>query len=282
MKLLCNTEQEIIHVDGRELTISHPDKVFWPEEGFTKRDVMTYYQKIYPHIKPYLKDRPQCLRRNPDGIIDRGFFQKDVAGLAPEWGTTIGMYAPSAKKRVHYLVCHNLADLLFMVNLGCIELNPWHSHIGSLRKPDYCVLDLDPGRHTKFATVIAVALQLKTIADEVELPMYCKTSGSRGLHLYIPLGAQHTYVLSRQLAYKLASIAEHMHPELVTLERSLKKDRKIKYILIVRQIRSPKRRQQCTACAQGKARPYQHLCAGKSLKPILTLCYLIFGRFLTV
>ncbi|MDP4129810.1 MAG: non-homologous end-joining DNA ligase [Bacteroidota bacterium] len=203
--------------------LSHVDKVFWPEEHITKGDIIEYYDKIYPYIIPYLKDRPESLRRNPNGILDRGFFQKNVKEIVPDWAKTIVLYSESAAKDIEYFICNDKASLLYLVNLGCIELNPWNSRISTIDNPDYCILDLDPSEKNTFDDIVKVALAVRRIADVAGIPSFCKTSGATGIHIYIPLGAMYTYEECRAFALLLAKTVVKELPELTTIERSLKK-----------------------------------------------------------
>ena len=213
----------VFTVGDIKLELSHLDKVFWPEEHITKGDILEYYDKIYSYIIPYLKDRPESLRRNPNGLLDEGFFQKDVREIAPDWAKTITLYSESVGKDIDYFVCDDKASLLYLVNLGCIELNPWNSRIATIDNPDYCILDLDPGEKNTFDDIIEVALAIRQTADAVRIPSFCKTSGARGLHIYIPLGAMYSYEECRGFALLIAKIMVKELPQLTTIERSLHK-----------------------------------------------------------
>lgn len=210
-------------IDGIKLELSHIDKVFWPEEHITKGDIIEYYEKIYPCIIPYLKDRPESLRRNPNGILDRGFFQKDMKGMAPDWARTITLFSESAQKDIEYFICNDKVSLLYLVNLGCIELNPWNSRIAAIDNPDYCILDLDPGEKNTFDDIVEVAMTIREISHTACIPTFCKTSGARGIHVYIPLGARYTYEECRAFALSLSKMVIRELPQLTTIERSLQK-----------------------------------------------------------
>lgn len=208
------------------VVISHPDKLYWPDEGITKGELVNYYETIAPYIVPYLKNRPLSLKRNPDGIKSKGFFHKDAGDIAPDWMKTADIYAESSDKIVHYLVCNNVKSLLFIANLGCIEMNPWNSVTGNLDKPDYLILDIDPSEKNSFDDVIDVALVIREILDSIKLTGYCKTSGSTGMHVYIPCGQKYTYDTVRDFARLLALMVNEQLPETTTLERSLSKRKK--------------------------------------------------------
>lgn len=212
------------------VVITHPDKNYWPDENITKRDVVNYYSAISKYILPYLKDRPQSLRRNPNGISDGGFFHKDAGDEAPEWVKTIGLWSESANRTIEYIICNNASTLKYLNNLGCIELNPWNSRIGKLDYPDYLVMDLDPSEQSSFDDVIETALAVKEVLDMADAAAYCKTSGASGLHVYIPLKARYTYDLARDFAQLVAQRTQQMLPETTTIERTLGKRKGRLYI----------------------------------------------------
>src|ERR1700704_1265063 len=202
------------------------DKLYWPDEGITKGDLISYYETIAPFILPYLKNRPLSLRRNPNGIRDQGFYHKDAGDIAPSWMKTADIYAESTGKTVHYLVCNNVKSLLFIANLGCIEMNPWNSVTDKLDSPDYLILDIDPSEKNSFDQVVEVALVIKEILDKIKVTGYCKTSGASGMHVYIPCGRRYDYDMVRDFAKMLATMVNEQLPSFTTLERSLSKRKK--------------------------------------------------------
>jgi bifunctional non-homologous end joining protein LigD len=204
-------------VCGHDIKFNNLSKVYWPEDGVTKRDLLNYYYQIAEYILPYLKDRPLSLNRFPGGIHGPSFYQKDVKGKAPDWAITYP-YTTSDGKHKEFLVGDDEATLLWAATLGCIEMNPWFSRIQSPDNPDYCVIDLDPDQNT-FDQVIEAALKVKEILDALELPSYPKTSGSTGLHIYIPLAAQYTYDESQDFARQLVHIVNEQLPEYTSIER---------------------------------------------------------------
>ncbi|WP_165864885.1 DNA ligase D [Rufibacter latericius] len=218
-----------LELDGQQIPISHPDKLYWPEEGITKRDLVLYYQSMADVLLPYLKDRPESLLRHPNGITKPGFFQKDAGEHAPDWVQTTSIKAESTGKDVDYIVCQNKATLAYLNNLGCIQLNPWNSRLNNLEKPDYLVLDLDPGENT-YDEVVETALVAKQILDGLEIPVYVKTSGATGMHLYVPLAAKWPFEQVKELAYALAQRVHEQLPNLTSLERSPKERRNQIYI----------------------------------------------------
>ena len=216
------SEKEKVNINGRELTLTNQHKIYWPGENITKGDVLKYYQTIHAYLLPYLKDRPQSLRRNPNGISGEGFFQKD-AGKAPDWIKSVPLRAESANRTIDYIICNDTATLAYLNNLGCIELNPWNSRIRKLDFPDYMVFDLDPSSANSFQQVIEAALVIRDILQRSGAPSYCKTSGASGLHIYVPLHAQYAYEDVRTFAEIIARLAEQQLPKTTTTARALTK-----------------------------------------------------------
>jgi len=216
-------DSEIVKVQGHELKFTHLDKIYWPDEGITKGEVIDYYNSIHKYILPYLKDRPQSLKRNPNGITDKGFFHKDAGDAAPAWVDSIELYSDSADKEIDYIICNNKATLLYLNNLGCIEINPWNSRVKSLDNPDYLVMDIDPSDKNTFEEVIDTARAIKDVLDKAGAVSFCKTSGASGLHVYVPLGAKYDYEQARSFAEIIASLTREQLPDTTTMERSLNK-----------------------------------------------------------
>lgn len=224
-----NGVDQVITLNGQELQLTNLMKVYWKKEGFTKLDLVNYYGKIAPYIMPYLKDRPESLNRHPNGITGKNFFQKNVGGKVPGWIQTVEVFSESNSRNIDYLLCQNEATLIFLANMGCIEINPWHSRLGSLDRPDYCLIDLDP-HEIGFDKVIETALVVKEVLDEVKIPGYIKTSGSSGLHICIPLGAKYDFDQSKNFAELLVSLVHQRIPSFTSLERSPAKRRRKVYL----------------------------------------------------
>ncbi len=222
------TEKKIT-INHIELKLTNLDKIFWKKEGYTKRDLLNYYHDIAPYILPYMKNRPQSLNRHPNGIDGMSFFQKNVEGKVPEWVKTFAEYSESNRETIHYFVCTNEASLIYLANLGCIELNPWHSTTMKPDNPGYCLIDLDP-HETSFDTVIETARAVKKVLDQLKIPAWCKTSGATGLHICIPLGAKYNYDQSRKLAELLANLIHQDAPSFTSVERSPSKRRRKVYL----------------------------------------------------
>jgi bifunctional non-homologous end joining protein LigD len=211
-------ETQVRKICGHELKFTHLSKVYWPEDGVTKRDMFNYYYQVADYILPYLKDRPMSLNRFPNGIHGPSFYQKDVKGKAPDWITKTFPYTNGEGEHKEYLVGSDESYLLWMASLGCIEMNPWFSRVKSPDNPDYCVIDLDPDKNT-FDQVIEAALEVKKVLDAVDVPSCCKTSGSTGMHIYIPLGAKYDYDQSQLFARLVVDIVHKQIPVYTSLER---------------------------------------------------------------
>ncbi len=185
------TEEALKDMEDLKFEISHPDKVWWPEEGYKKRDLVAYYEAMADTILPYLKDRPESLHRFPDGIGGGGFYQKNIIDK-PDWLPTIKIFSESENRDINYLICQDKDALIYMANLGCIEINPWNSRIDGLDSPDYMALDLDP-QDLGFTEVVKVALATRDVLEDIDARGFCKTSGATGLHIYVPMAAKYNY-----------------------------------------------------------------------------------------
>jgi bifunctional non-homologous end joining protein LigD len=205
-----------IKVGGRALELTNLNKVFWPKEKYTKGDVIEYYEEIADVILPYLKDRPQSLLRWPNGIIGASFFQKESSTLGADWIKRIAIKSEHQEKTVDYLLCQDKASLIYLANLGCIDFNPWNSTTKNLDNPDWLIIDLDPEK-TSFQNVITVANEFRTLFEQLEITSFPKTSGKRGMHLYIPVGAKYTYEQVRQFAQLLSIKVHEKLPKLTSI-----------------------------------------------------------------
>ena len=205
------------------------NKLYFPDDGITKGMVIDYYQQMADYILPYLKDRPQSLKRNPNGIADKGFFHKDAGDEAPEWVKSMEIYSESAKKDIDYIICNDKPTLAYLNNLGCIELNPWNSTIKALDKPDYMIIDIDPSEKNNFEQVIETTTAFKELLDKAGAESYCKTSGSTGLHIFVPMGKKYSYEAVKEFAHSLSIKVNEQLPKFTSLDRNLEKrgDKKI-------------------------------------------------------
>jgi bifunctional non-homologous end joining protein LigD len=212
-------KQVEMKVDGKLLKFTNLDKLYWPDEGITKRDMINYYAAIADSILPYLKDRPQSLNRFPEGIKGFNFYQKNVEDKVASWIKRHPYTSDSDGETKEFMVCTDKASLLYMANLGCIELNPWHSRISKPDYPDYCLIDLDPDTNS-FNQVIDTALEIKSILHDIGAPAYVKTSGATGMHILIPLGAKYTFEQSRMLAELIVGVANRRLPDTTSVLRT--------------------------------------------------------------
>ncbi len=204
-----------------EVAISHPRKIFWPDDGYTKSDLVAYYDAVSPWLLPYLVDRPVVLTRYPDGIAGKSFYQKDAPDFIPSWVRTAHIWASEVKRDIDYFVIDDRHTLRYVVNLGAIPLHLWGSRVGSLERPDWLILDLDP-KGAPFTDVVKVARALHRILEALRLPSYVKTSGATGLHILLPLGARYTYDETRTFAQLLATLGVEAEPDISTIVRPLR------------------------------------------------------------
>jgi bifunctional non-homologous end joining protein LigD len=205
------------------VAVTNRHKIFWPDEGYTKGDVIDYYDKMADHILPHLKGRPLSLKRNPNGIRDEGFFHKDAGEHTPGYVDVFKVKSESSNKMIDYIVCNNKATLIYLANLGCIEINPWNSTDKNPTHPTWMVIDIDPSPKNKFTEVVDTALAVKMVLDKAGVPAYCKTSGASGLHVYVPLKNKYDYTTVKDFAHVVASLVQEQLPAISTLERSLSK-----------------------------------------------------------
>ncbi|MCD9617127.1 DNA ligase D [Chryseobacterium gleum] len=219
-----NSEKEKeITLDKHKVKLTNQDKIYFPKDGITKGDVIDYYQSVATYILPYLKNRPLSLNRFPNGIEEQGFYQKDAGDTIPDWIKTTQVYSESNDKYIDYIYCNDKATLAYLNNLGCIDMNPWNSSLPDLEHPDYLVLDLDPSKKNTFYDVIETALQVNEVLKSIKIKGYCKTSGSTGIHVYIPMGGKYDFDQVKDFAHILMKQVNEKLPELTTLERSLQK-----------------------------------------------------------
>jgi bifunctional non-homologous end joining protein LigD len=204
----------------RTVSVTNPGKVFWPDEGYTKSDLIEYYDAVAPWLLPYLKDRPLVLTRYPDGIKGKSFFQKDAPDWIPSWVKTARIHAHDVNRDIDYFIVNDRESLRYVVNLGTIPLHLWSARLAGLDHPDWLVLDLDP-KGAPFTDVVRVARALHKILDELELPSYVKTSGATGLHILLPLGARYDHEIVRTFARLLAVMGVEAEPAISTIARPL-------------------------------------------------------------
>ncbi|MDB5022619.1 MAG: ligD [Mucilaginibacter sp.] len=213
-------DEEMLTFGPKQLKVTHLNKVFWKDEGITKGELIHYYRHMAEWIVPYLKDKPISMRRQPNGIGDAGFFQKDVdVSHLPSWIKTRPLYSESNDKNINYIIGDDAATLLYMVNLGCIEINPWLSSYQKPDHPDFVVIDLDP-HDVPFTQAVEAALKTKEIFDRMKLEVFIKTSGSKGLHIYCNLGGRYDYEFTRMFAEYTANLIHNELPDTTSVERN--------------------------------------------------------------
>src|SRR6195256_3195722 len=216
-------ETAIIELDGKRLRFSNLNKVYFPESGHTKRNLLAYYYRIGEFILPFLRDRALVLRRYPDGIKGQAFFQKDVREGLPDWFKTAPVDSEHRGEIIQYATASDRASLLFLTSLGCIDHNPWSNRYADLDHPDYFFFDLDPSDGTDFSVVVTIARALHEKLEELRLASFLKTSGATGIHIYIPVEPIYTYEQLRTFGEIIARTVTAEYPNLVTNERTVAK-----------------------------------------------------------
>src|SRR5579863_5967245 len=218
-------ESLAVDLDGKRVNLTHLNKIYFPEDGLRKRDVLLYYLRVAPHILPFLKDRPLVLKRYPNGIDEQFFFQKEATS-APDWIRTVEIDSKERGGKMPYFLADDRADLLYLTNLGCIDHNPWSSRFDNQGHPDYIFFDLDPTDGTSFDVVLKVARAIYEQLESLKVRVYMKTSGASGFHIYIPLEPEYTYEEVRLFAGAIGQRVQAEMPSLVTSERTVSKRRK--------------------------------------------------------
>jgi bifunctional non-homologous end joining protein LigD len=209
-----------LEVGGHRLKFTNLNKVFYPAEGYTKRDVINYYHDVAPLLVPHLAGRPLSLKRYPNGIDGEYFFQKDAPASFASWLRTENIVAEENAQAKRFVVCDDEAALLYLANLGCIDQNPWFSRVGSLDCPDFIVLDLDP-YHCGFDRIVEAAQLVRRKLADLELEGYPKTTGGDGMHVYVPIAPDYTYQQVRTFAEIVARLVIAERPELFTIPRTV-------------------------------------------------------------
>lgn len=228
-KTKVSENEKEVTLNRHKVTLTNQDKMYFPNDNITKGDIIEYYQSVAEYILPHLKNRPLSLNRFPNGIEEQNFYQKDASDNIPDWVKTTQVYSESNDKDIDYIYCNDKATLAYLNNLGCIDMNPWNSSLPDLDHPDFLVLDLDPSKKNTFDDVIETALQINEVLESIKIEGYCKTSGSTGIHVYIPMGGKYDFDQVKDFAHILMKQVNEKLPKLTTLERSLQKrdDKKI-------------------------------------------------------
>ena len=211
---------EILRVGGQEVSITNPEKVLFPADRITKGDLIRYYQRISPWMLPHLEGRPLSLQRFPDGIDSPGFFQKAAPAYYPPWIKKVTVQ--KAGGTVNHVVCDDAATLVYLANQACITPHIWLSRVGRQKFPDQMIFDFDPSTND-FAAVVEAALSLKTVLDDLQLPAFIKATGSRGLHVAVPLNREQDFGGVRAFAKSVAEVLVGQNPSRFTMEQYKRK-----------------------------------------------------------
>ncbi len=217
--LSAETTEQSLTIEGRRLKFTNLKKVFYPADGYTKRDVINFYAAVSDLLVPHLKSRPLSLKRYPNGIDSDFFFQKEAATSFPDWLHT-ELIATDETSKTRFVICDDKASLLYLANLGCIDQNPWMSRLGSLENPDFILLDLDP-YHCGYDRIVEAARLVKGKLDQIGLKGYPKTTGGDGMHIYVPLEPQYSYAQARTFAEILSRWVTAERADLFTTPRNV-------------------------------------------------------------
>jgi bifunctional non-homologous end joining protein LigD len=230
----------LLEIEGHRLKLTNLNKVFYPGEGITKRDVINYYDAVATLILPHLRDRPLSLKRYPNGINEQFFFQKEAEGKVPDWVRLEPIFSEHNQDKIHYIICNDRATLVYLANLACIDQNPWMSRIGSLDHPDFALIDLDPTAGCPYSQIVEAARLVKKTLDSIGLAGYPKTTGGDGMHIYIPLEPVYTFEQVRSFAELLSVLVINQNPDLFTTPRTVSHRKKGKVYFDYLQISSAK------------------------------------------
>jgi bifunctional non-homologous end joining protein LigD len=212
-----------VEIDGRRLHFTNLNKLYFPKDGYRKRDLLSHYFWAAPMIVPLLRDRPLVLRRYPNGIEEDAFFQKDAAKETPNWVKTSSIYSEDVGRTIRYILCNDRATLLYLTNLGCIDQNPWSSRYDNQDHPDWIFFDLDPSAGASFSTVLQFGRHFLEALEGLEIKAFAKTSGATGFHIYIPIEPRYSYEQVRLFVQAVAGIVSRKNPGVLTSERTVRK-----------------------------------------------------------
>jgi len=218
-------DEATVSIEGRRIKLTNLNKVFYPDEGYTKGDILDYYNRVADLILPHLQDRPLSLKRYPNGIGEEYFFQKNVPRNWPEWLRTVPIYHEHNQAATNYVFAEDHASLLYLVNLGCIDHNPWLSRVDSIDNPDFILIDIDP-YDCPFEMIVEVAQLVHEKLDAIGLEGFPKTTGGDGMHIYIPVEPVYTYEETKTFAEILARLLAHERPQLFTSPRTVSRRQK--------------------------------------------------------
>lgn len=212
-----------VSIEGRSFDLSRLDKVLWPQDGYTKGELINYYVEVAPYIIPHLQGRPMVFTRYPDGIDKQSFYQKNAPSSLPQWIKTYPYYSPDSGRDINFILVEESAALAWLANQACIEMHPWLSCASLVDYPDFIVFDLDPSPGNSFEQVKTIVFLTRQVLNELGLRCYIKTSGSQGLHVYLPVENKYSYEKVRDFARTVAEIICTMQPDIATVERTVRK-----------------------------------------------------------
>src|SRR5579872_696173 len=219
------TTKRTLEIEGRPIAVSNLDKILYPETGFTKGHVINYYIRVAPFLLPHLKDRPVTLKRYPDGVLGKYFYEKDAPRYTPDWIKTFPVPRREGGKDIRYILINDLATLVWCANLANLEIHPFLHRVPAIESPTAIVFDLDPGEGANILRCAEVAFLLKEALEQLKLACFPKVSGSKGMQLYIPLNTRVTYDKTQPFAHGLADTLATKDPNIVvaTMEKRLRK-----------------------------------------------------------
>lgn len=220
---------EVVKIGTKQVALTNLNKVYWPKEKIIKGQLIAYYDEMADWILPYIKNKPISLHRFPNGINGSSFFQKDFNQNGPDWLKTVPVHSESNQKEINYIICNDKATLLYIANLGSIEINPWLSDYKKPEHPEFAVLDLDPNG-ADFTEVVAVAQTTHELLDSIDVSSFIKTSGSTGLHIYINVNRKYDYDKVRDFIELIAQMVHEQHPDTTSLVRDPKKRKGLIYM----------------------------------------------------
>ncbi|HWJ03597.1 MAG TPA: non-homologous end-joining DNA ligase [Verrucomicrobiae bacterium] len=213
----------VTRVNNRDIALTNLDKVFWPEENFTKSDLIDYYYSLAPYLLPHLRNRPFTLVRYPDGIKGEFFYQKECPEHAPDWVSRVPVPVDGGEKQISFVLCNDLPTLIWLANLGCVEMHAWASRVEYLESPDFAVFDLDPAPPAGFNEALEVALLIRAALAEFGLIGLPKTSGATGFHINVPIKPIHSFAEVRRAVEYVARLLVQIYPQRCTVERAVAK-----------------------------------------------------------
>src|SRR5215471_174671 len=216
-------KHEMLQIEGRDVRLSNLDKVMYPGVGFTKGQVIDYYTRVAPYLLPHLRGRPITMKRFPDGIAGEHFYEKDAPSFTPDWVNTYPVPRTSGKSMINYILIDDLATLVWSANMANLEIHPFLAKAPNIEVPTMVVFDLDPGDQTNILKSCKVAFLVKAVLDKLNLKSLVKMSGSKGVHLHVPLNTEVTYEMTQALARTIAQFLEREHPDLIVAENGERK-----------------------------------------------------------